>query len=355
MAKIESTYLLNSSDWSFKNKWYHYLFWVCYFFFWLFVSEYPLGYENVIVNLIFLICNIAAVYTILYFLLPKYLYRRKYLAFGLLSVFVVLLFSVILAALLYFTFKLLEFETSSFFNLPHILGPTLGSISTSVIIFLIAKLVKIFLTTQQKNTLLEHEKTQTELKFLKSQLNPHFLFNAMNNIYFLIKKDPDTAAENLAKFSDMMRYQLYECNEDKIGLQQEIEYINNYVKISSLGKAETTDIQIDTKGILPHHKISPLVLIPLVENAFKHVMENEDGQNFITISIKASEDKLICVTENSVKHNSNDKTDTLSPQKDGGLGLNNLKRRLSLMYPKNYELMVEKRQGRYYSKLELKI
>jgi len=216
--------------------------------------------------------------------------------------------------------------------------------------------MKNFMLSEQKNKTLQHEKTENELKFLKSQLNPHFLFNALNNIYFLIKKDTDTAAETLAEFSDMIRYQLYECNEDSILLSQEIDYRNNYVKINSLSKSETTDIKVNIGEYTNNQTISPLILIPLIENAFKHVAENEAGKKYIDIAIHFSDGRLVCKTENSFDKNKNeDMVNSNDHLQQGGLGLTNLKRRLSLLYPNNHKLEITELKGVYSSILKLKI
>lgn len=287
--------------------------------------------------------------------MPKYLYVRRYFTFTILAIFTIIVNAALLGLSLYVVYQLGNIPPGKFFNFPLILGPTLGSISTSVFVLMIAKLIKNYAQSEEKNKSLEHEKTENELKFLKSQLNPHFLFNALNNIYFLIKKDPDTAAESLAKFSDMVRYQLYECNEDKILLSQELDYINNYVKITSLGKVEITDINVRIEEDINNLKISPLILVPLVENAFKHVGENAAGENFINIDIGISDNKLICTTENSVDKTTMSKTHLEDSKKEGGLGLPNLQRRLSLLYSNKHRLEIEEKERSYFSKLELEL
>jgi len=345
---------INESEWTLKSKWHHLLFWSLYFIFWIIVSWTDSILDNIIFNVVFLVFNVFAVYTVLYYLMPKYLYTQRYVIFIFFTLCTILLSSSLLGFSLYMVHYLREIPRGDFFNFPLILGPTLGSITTSVVCFMIAKLVKNIVISERKNKTLEHEKTENELKFLKSQLNPHFLFNALNNIYFLIKKDPDIAAESLAKFSDMMRYQLYECNEDKIQLSQEIDYINNYIKITSLGKTETTAINVDILDETNKQEISPLILAPLVENAFKHVSENEEGNNFIDISIYFSGKQLICKTINSYdKHKKNNSN--VVNENQGGLGLDNLTRRLSLLYPNNHQLEITESEGEYSSNLKLQL
>jgi len=345
------------TEWTLKAKWHHVLFWCSYFMFWLIVSWSGSLINNVIFNITFLVFNIFPVYTILYYLMPKYLYAQRYITFTLLTIGLVLLSSTLLGVSLYIIHVLRDLPLENYFTFPAILGPTLGSVGTSVLFFMVAKLVKNYTLSEQKNKMLQHEKTENELKFLKSQLNPHLLFNALNNIYFLIKKDPDTAAETLAKFSDMVRYQLYECNEDNILLSQEIYYINNYVKINSLGKSETTDIKVNIGDYPNNLSISPLILVPLIENAFKHVSENDAGKNYIDIAIHFSDDRLICKTKNSFDKHKTDNGVIVNSKhlQHGGLGLTNLKRRLSLLYPNNHKLEITGSKGVYSSNLELKL
>lgn len=345
-----------NAEWSLKSKWHHILFWSVNTIFWMAVSwEGPIM-SNILINIVFLFFNALAVYSILYYLMPKYLYKQKYILFVCLFICILCFCAFLLGLSLYAVHNLRGISHEDFFSFPSILGPTLGSISTTVFIFMIAKLAKNNILSEKKNENLELEKTENELKFLKSQLNPHFLFNALNNIYFLIKRDPDIASESLAKFSDMMRYQLYECNEDKILLNQELDYINNYIKISSLGKSETTEIRVDIIESANGIMVSPLILIPLVENAFKHIGENTSGENYIDIKISLKTDTLECTVKNSVDKSKGSETkEVIYMQKGGGLGLQNLKRRLTLLYPKNHILETNESVNNYTSYLKLQL
>ena len=138
---------------------------------------------------------------------------------------------------------------------------------------------------EKRNQKLEKEKLEAELKLLKSQLHPHFLFNALNNIYFLIKKDPDTAAEALAGFSNLLRFQLYEANNSQVALRKEIEYLQQFAEIAQLRKGENFKVNWqlpqNTEGI----QIAPLLLMPALENAFKHG-SNKNGHIDIQLNLE---------------------------------------------------------------------
>lgn len=342
------------NEWTFKKKWNHILFWSAYYTFWLLVSG-PINLTSILINLVFMLYSIIAVYSIIYYFMPKYLYKQRYVLFAFFFGFIILLCAGLLGISLYGLFILRGIPVDVFFSFPAILGPTIGSVGTSVFFLVMYKMVKDYITSERKNKILEHQKTENELKYLKSQLNPHFLFNALNNIYFLIKKDPDVAAESLAKFSDMMRYQLYECNEDKILLSQEIAYIQNYIRINALGKEESTSIEVEVGKMGAEIMISPFMLFPMIENAFKHVSENSTKDNFIKLSIQQKDGKLVCQTINSYDNLASEDLMDQELSKQGGVGMPNLKRRLSLMYPGNHRLEIDSDDNIYSTTLELNL
>ena len=128
---------------------------------------------------------------------------------------------------------------------------------------------------------LAKEKAEAELNFLKSQINPHFLFNSLNSVYFLIDKSNPDARQALHKFSDMLRYQLYEANGEKIPIEKEINYLQDYVHLQQLRKDENYKVQFNCSPDVKNFSIEPLLLIPFVENAFKHISHKTDGSNFV--------------------------------------------------------------------------
>jgi LytS/YehU family sensor histidine kinase len=183
---------------------------------------------------------------------------------------------------------------------------------------------------------LEREKLEAEVKFLKAQINPHTLFNGINSIYHLIDKDKDKAKEILVRFSDLLRYQIYDCSDDKISLSHEIQFLENYFDLEKIRKGADVEIEFDYNihetGNL---KIAPLLLIPFVENAFKYVSNHDKKDlNFIKSKIIITGQELHFYIENSVEDT--EKNDL----KNSGIGLQNVKQRLQLIYPDKHELKI---------------
>ena len=184
---------------------------------------------------------------------------------------------------------------------------------------------------------IEKEKITTELNFLRSQINPHFLFNILNTIYFQINKSNLSARQSVEKFSEMLRYQLYDCNTDKIEIKKEIDYIESYVTMQSQRMETGTDIQLHTTDNLNGFTVAPFMILTLVENAFKHVSHFKNAaDNKIHVDIKRKDNLLVVKATNT--YDKSEKVEHLL--QSGGLGLQNLKRRLELLYPNKGQLSV---------------
>ena len=191
----------------------------------------------------------------------------------------------------------------------------------------------------------ENEKISTELAFLRAQINPHFLFNVLNTIYFQIQKENKEARSSVEKLSEMLRYQLYECNTDKIDISKELAYIENYVTVQQLRMEAGTDLQLRISEDIGTFKIAPLLILPLVENAFKHISNFKNpSQNKLYIAIFIDQDSQF-VADVVNTYNSSDGTELM--QNSSGLGLKNLERRLALLYPGRHSIS-RKRDGNTY-------
>ena len=188
---------------------------------------------------------------------------------------------------------------------------------------------------EQKLEETEKEKISAELNFLRSQINPHFLFNVLNTIYFQIDKTNVQARNSIERFSEMLRYQLYDCKTDRIEIKREIEYIQSYVSIQRLRLDEGTDIRFQLGSGLEGFAIAPFMFLTLVENAFKHISHfKTPSENKIHIDIRQESDQLIVKVQNTFEKGN--KVQHL--QESGGMGMQNLKRRIQLLYPKHAEL-----------------
>jgi len=299
---------------------------------------------------IFLVAQIGVVYTCTAWLMPKFLYQKRILVFILLLLLSILFFAFLLWGGLKVYVAITQVDFGQFFNYPQVLGPTLGSVSTSLLSAFIAKLVKDNYHNSRRTQQLEKENLEQEVKFLKSQLDPHFLFNALNNIYWQIKKEPKAAADSLAKFSDMLRYQLYDGNEDKISLQQEVDYLKNYIEVAKLGYDEAAEINLKVSDQLNGQMISPLMLIPFAENSLKH-LGGKDRKSFVDISLEIDKGELSYSVRNS-KSSEKIKEDSL---RQSGIGLKNLTRRLNLLYPGKHIIEINDGKDVYEANLKMKL
>lgn len=195
---------------------------------------------------------------------------------------------------------------------------------------------------------MEMEKLQTELDYLKSQINPHFLFNSLNTIFFQIDKSNASARDTLTKFSDMLRFQLYECNGHEIQLEREVMYLKNYVDLQRLRRDDKYKIDFVTEGDLADKVVAPLLFMPLIENAFKHVSHFPDGGNRISIRLEAGIDSVTLRVLNTRE------TRTTTETVVGGIGLRNLRRRLELQYGNRHALQINETKKDFEISLTLK-
>lgn len=209
----------------------------------------------------------------------------------------------------------------------------------SIILFYLTFSVTLYLSKQwyiqqQHIREIELEKLNTELEYLKSQINPHFLFNSINTIFFQIDKQNLIARDTLSRFSDMLRYQLYECNGHEIPIEKEVSYLKNYVELQRLRKDTNYRIEFMGDNVVRNFSIAPLLIIPFVENAFKHVSHFSDQVNQIRINLNQSP-SIFQLEVYNTKQGMNQVNGS------GGIGLKNAQRRLDLLYPDRHELIIK--------------
>jgi two-component system, LytTR family, sensor kinase len=197
-----------------------------------------------------------------------------------------------------------------------------------------------------RNENLKTEKVTMELAYLKSQINPHFLFNTMNNLYGLSLSEPEKTPDVILKISEMMRYMLYESNGERVALRREIEYLNSYIELEKIRFEGKTYVNFTIEGNINQYQIAPLLLISFVENIFKHG-EIQNAQKPVEISLQVQGNQLIFRQKNAVAIREKDKM--------GGVGMQNVKRRLFLLYPNKHTLTVRKENGMYESELILEM
>jgi hypothetical protein len=219
----------------------------------------------------------------------------------------------------------------------------------SIIIYLLGILFTTLFRTRQYQLDLYKDKTDVELRFLKSQINPHFLFNSLNTIYALaIEEKAFKSSSAIIKLSGMMRHVIMEANHHWVSLDKEIEYISHYVTLQKMRFAETADIHFQVEGIQKQYRIAPLILIPFIENAFKYGI-NPENSSPIDIKIKLHESHLQLWVQNNLHANQT------HLYEGTGLGISNTKNRLALLYPNQYTLIINKSEDTFTVELNLNL
>lgn len=206
-----------------------------------------------------------------------------------------------------------------------------------------------WLESQREKQELQSQTLQSELKFLKSQINPHFLFNTLNSLYALTLKKSDLAPEIVLKLSEMMRYMLYECNEREVSLSKEINYLKNYLELEKIRQGKKMDIFFQMDGEVNNQKIAPLMFIPFIENSFKHGISNQLSNGYVNIFLEVEGNMVNMTIENSKAASLPSPTG----KRSGGIGLKNVRRRLNLLYHEHYNLEIEEDPNTYTVKLEI--
>lgn len=201
---------------------------------------------------------------------------------------------------------------------------------------------------QIKSTLLvKREKTNLELKHLQSQINPHFFFNTLNNLYGLIEKDKDKARQLVLKLSDMMRYSIYEGQQEKVTIKEELTYLKNYLELHRMRYHKEIDIRFEETIENEDAEILPLLFINLLENAFKHGVENITTGAFVHLKLIALDDIIYFEVKNNF--------DPEEVNDQDGIGLKNVKRRLEIAYPGKHTYSFSKKENIYEAHLKLQI
>ncbi len=198
--------------------------------------------------------------------------------------------------------------------------------------------------------LLEQENIKAELNYLKSQINPHFLFNSINLIFGYIDKSNQEARDTLLKFSEILRYQLYETNVTGIRVEKEINYVRNYIALQRMRKNDKLNVTLDVEEEVRDFDIAPLLLIFFIENAFKHISSHESLPNHITIRLFVRNENFFFHCDNSV-----DLIREKPSYTDSGIGIRNVSRRLELLYPASHELKINEFADRYSVALSLNL
>lgn len=304
--------------------------------------------------LILMPVKMAAVYFTIYYLLPFFLIQKKYVRFFLLFFLSAIIFGLLHRTLQFYIIGPLYYPETylgwHFWNKSYILYGIL-SIYTVVAVATAIKLLKQSYQNQKLNQQLVNEKLEAELNMLKAQIHPHFLFNTLNNIYALALEKSEATAEGILKLSDLLDYMLYDCNVPFIALDKEIKLINDYIELEKLRYGKRLKVNMQVTGNTSGKQIAPMLILPFVENSFKHGSSKELNETRINIDLKVALNAIDLRVENS-RSNSRVKDNNGYSE---GIGLNNVKRRLELIYKGKYQLEINANEGLFKIHLHLEL
>ena len=293
-----------------------------------------------------LLSNVILFYIQVFWLVPKIHLRNRKAKYYLFSFLIIVVISLIETYFDYILYDIFEiYDTDEFED----------NFSTTVavnIFYSVAGFYYILRRAHKKSEkekqLLKEESLKAELKYLKAQLNPHFLFNGINSVYHLIGKNNNLAKDTLLQFSELLRYQLYE-SDTQIILEKELDFVLQYIKMEKTRKGADIQLTYNIEFENSTKKIVPLLLIPIIENAFKYCSNHtNDYDNIININIKEVDGKLSLNCINTF----DEIPDTIAV---GGIGLTNVKRRLSLVYQDKYELIIHKENSSFMVDLTIEL
>jgi hypothetical protein len=329
----------------------HFLFWSISFFVLanLFASSGNIQKIDYIYTVIFHLPILIGVYINIIFFVPRFLEEKKYLYY---LIWVIITIACCTQFNIFFFDKLINYILPGYYFISYY--GFFDILKFVVIYFAVSSLLKfskswfLLSDTNRRLSQLQKEKIETELKALKGQINPHFLFNSMNSIYSLALSRSEKTPEIILKLSDIMRYIIYEANTDFVDLSKEINYLNDYIDLQKLRTDNRATIKFEIVGSLDKVKVAPLLFFPLVENSFKHGVKGSTGKSFINIELLLDDASIRFTIENNLGL-----IDNVERKEYKGIGLDNVKKRLEMTYPDKHEFSIFKNEDTF--KVELKI
>ncbi len=289
-------------------------------------------------------------------IISKLLLRKKYLLF--LPAFILFLFALdyYIVYVEYWTISRLTFlpgnitkDAATWFGNKHFFHFSVIYVINQTLAFTALAYFINYTKQEEKMNALKQAKLETDLNFLKAQIQPHFFFNTLNNIYSLAQQRSELTASLVEKLSLMMRYIIYDTSGQKVLLQSEIDFLRSYVDVESIRYGSNIAINFETQGITAYALIEPLLLLPFIENMFKHGIQNETGKGFIEIVICLSGNELTMETRNSKPALLPGETDV------SGIGMTNASKRLELLYPGKHSLTAKDSERKYEVFLTLQL
>jgi hypothetical protein len=335
-----------------KRRWlYHLLFWLAYYILTLMLYmglHEKMTLLSCLQYLVTLFFQAIVAYINLYILIPKLLFEKKYSYYALALFLNLAIFAFVIVFFdnLFMYFKSGKFNPAMLYDLNHL-----------IIVFIVEvyvvgmatgiKFLKDSFINQQWMKEKEKQYLETELKFLRSQIHPHFFFNTLNNIYSLTLKKSDEAPGIILKLSDLMSYMLYESNAPKVPLAKEIGYLQNYLDVEQLRFGQRLSVSFTREGFREDVNIPPMILILFLENSFKHGVKNNISKINIDIFLRIDEEFLYFKVDNPVTE------DERTDESNKGIGLTNVRRRLDLLYGDDYALDILENNGIFSVNLKM--
>jgi len=324
--------------------WWHIFFWIFWYFF--YTITYSTGVVDkyqFISNLYLLPVRVIATYLLMYWIVPQFLFTKKYILFSILAVIHAILFGLGISLVLYYLTGFRENGMLQFIR-PIVLNYQIPATAVAIYMF------KRWYMIQQYTLNLEKEKLSAELKFLKSQINPHFLFNTLNNLYALTLKKSDQAPEVVIQLSNLLEYSLYSDKEAEVELREELKLIDGYMDLEKLRFGKRLVINSRISNNVDGFLIAPLLLLPFIENSFKHGAGNDSKSPFIDLKIDMEGNTLHFDITNSYRNESGKFVGYTER-----IGLKNVKRRLALLYPEKHSLLINQDEGTFEVSLKLEL
>jgi two-component system, LytTR family, sensor kinase len=327
---------------------YHYLFWIVQTLGFM-IDHYGLIEKGGLGKYLFFVLErngllIAIVYFNLNYLIPRF-YKKKQIVYWCL-----LGGSIAFVALVHGLYRIYLSSSSNWG--PYLILRNLGyqllantfSIGRYVVISVLLKVTVDWYDQQKELSKAKIEKLNAELKFMKAQINPHFLFNTFNTLYALAIKKSEKTPDMILRLSQMMEYMIYDSNCEKVYLAKDLENLKSYIDLE-LERTDKIDFAFQQRGKINGQIIAPLILLPLVENAFKHGLKNGDAASTIKADLIVEEKTISFTIEN---------TKPITPKSpNGGIGLPNLKKRLSYLYPNQHDLIINEDGRRFIASLKI--
>lgn len=321
----------------------HGVFWLSYYFIYVGYISYSYSYDFILSlrdHSIYLISDLLVSYTIV-FITDKYLETKKYLKLvvysGLVSLAGILIYRLIFAYIVSHYFygqNIIYFWDFRFLDYAYGLFLPVAAIT-------ILHLIRKWVSSQKKMFEMAKLKMNHELSFLKIQLNQHFLFNTLNNIDSLIYSDPETASQTVVNLSNLLRYSIYETDVQRVPVKKEIDYIITFIELYELRLAESDKIELKISGEYDELFIVPRLFIPFVENALIYGKKDDDSKIYISVTFCGKKVSL----------NTMNQTKKIDFEKQGGVGIKNVKRTLDLVYTNRYKLEITDKDNWYTVKL----